>query len=196
MKLDCGPGSETGLADLGSKSDARASRAWSLGGPPIEPTSIPGLRSARSPASDRVDPANSGDLSAIVSEFTSAWEKSHSSLLGSYLDRLDPADSRGAVELIYLEFCLAEAAGQNPELSVYLSRYPRYAETLERLLGLHNACSPSLLGSAWSSLVPAIWNCPMPATRSARISCAANWGEAASRVSFWPSRSTSKTGCW
>jgi serine/threonine protein kinase/thioredoxin-like negative regulator of GroEL len=62
-----------------------------------------------------------------------------------YLERLDPGDQRGALELIYTEFCLAEAAGENPEVSGYLARFPEYAEALERLLGLHRACSPSLV---------------------------------------------------
>ena len=63
-----------------------------------------------------------------------------------YLKRLDPADSRGAVELIYREFCLAEAAGKRPEPTCYFARFPEHANALERLLGLHLACSPSLLG--------------------------------------------------
>jgi hypothetical protein len=107
---------------------------------------VSGSLTCRKGSSGRLQPSKSRESSSILWEFASAWEQGHSSLLGIYLDRLDPADSRGAVELIYTEYCLAEAAGRNPELSEYISRFPRYAETLERLLGLHDACSPSLLG--------------------------------------------------
>ena len=65
--------------------------------------------------------------------------------IDTYLRRLDPADIRGAVELVYQEFCLLEAKGQKPDISEYLRRFPRYTAELDRLLGLHEACSPSLL---------------------------------------------------
>ena len=80
-----------------------------------------------------------------MSEFTSAWEQGQAPSIGAYLDRLDPTDSRGAVELIYRDYCLAAAAGRKPDSTQYVCRFPRYAESLERLLGLHEACSPSLL---------------------------------------------------
>lgn len=38
-----------------------------------------------------------------------------------------------------------EAKGQKPDISEYLRRFPRYTAELDRLLGLHEACSPSLL---------------------------------------------------
>ncbi len=146
MKLNCEPASASGLPAFDSEGDVRASRAWSLCAPPSDPASVSGSQRSRAPRGERLTPPDARDSSAILSEFTSAWEHGHSSLLGSYLERLDPANSRGAVELIYREYCLAEAAGRGPELSEYISRFPRYAETLERLLGLHEACSPSLLG--------------------------------------------------
>ena len=65
--------------------------------------------------------------------------------MGAYLDRLDPNDSRGAVELIYRDYCLAAAAGRKPDSTQYVCRFPRYAGSLERLLGMHEACSPSAL---------------------------------------------------
>ena len=86
------------------------------------------------------------ELASVLDEFTEAWERGEAPPVERYLGRLDPADCRGAVELIYREFCLAEAAGRRPEPTQYLSRFPGHAEALERLLGLHGACSPSLLG--------------------------------------------------
>jgi serine/threonine protein kinase len=81
-----------------------------------------------------------------LAEFTAAWEQGETPSVEEYLDRLDPGDSRGAVELIYRDYCLAAAAGQHPDSSQYLKRFPRFAPALERVLGLHEACSPSLLG--------------------------------------------------
>ena len=75
-----------------------------------------------------------------------AWERGEESPVEGYLDRLDVSDSRGAVELIYREFCLAEAAGNRPDRSQYLRRFPQHKQALDRVLGLHEACSPSLLG--------------------------------------------------
>jgi serine/threonine protein kinase len=82
----------------------------------------------------------------ILDEFTAAWERGEESPVEEYLDRLDASDSRGAVELIYREFCLAEAAGRQPQRSQCLLRFPEHKEALDRVLGLHDACSPSLLG--------------------------------------------------
>ena len=47
----------------------------------------------------------------MLDEFTAAWERGQAPAVEDYLDRLDPADSQAAVELIYREFCLAEADG-------------------------------------------------------------------------------------
>ena len=66
-------------------------------------------------------------------------------LADGYLDWSDSCETQESIELIYREFCLLEAAGQKPDKSQYLCRFPRYAEALERLLGLHHACSPSFL---------------------------------------------------
>jgi serine/threonine protein kinase/tetratricopeptide (TPR) repeat protein len=82
----------------------------------------------------------------LLEEFTAAWEGGLAPRIEDFLARLNPADSRGAVELIYREFCLAEATGKQPERADYLARFPRHAAALDRLLGLHAACTPSLLG--------------------------------------------------
>ena len=68
---------------------------------------------------------------SVLDEFTLAWERGQAPAVEEYLERLDPADCRGAVELIYREFCLAEAAGTGPDPPRYLSRFPRHADALE-----------------------------------------------------------------
>jgi eukaryotic-like serine/threonine-protein kinase len=111
----------------------------------IKPNSSPVARRAPSMRCERPTLEDSGSPRSLLSEFTSAWERGLAHSVDTYLDRLDPADFRGAVELVYREFCLLEAAGRKPDVSQYLRRFPGYAEALERLLGLHDVCSPSLL---------------------------------------------------
>ena len=76
----------------------------------------------------------------------------------TYLERLDPADSRGAVELIYREFCLVEAAGQKPDIS---NTCAAFLGTLSAraIAGFHDACSPSLL-ERWVTPAPLNENLP------------------------------------
>ena len=69
-------------------------------------------------------------LPAVVHEFTEAWDRGESPAAEDYLGRLDPADVQGAVDLIYREYCLAEADGRTPDPASYVARFPRYAEAL------------------------------------------------------------------
>ncbi len=85
-------------------------------------------------------------LPTVVDAFTEAWERGASPIAEDYLGHLDPADSEGALELIYREYCLAESDGLGPDPSQYFARFPRYRESLERLLRMHGACPTSLLG--------------------------------------------------
>ena len=82
----------------------------------------------------------------VIDTFTEAWERGEAPVVEDYLHHLDPADSLGAVELIYREYCLAEADGRGPDPSSYLARFPQHREALERLLHLHGECPTSLLG--------------------------------------------------
>jgi eukaryotic-like serine/threonine-protein kinase len=124
----------------------RESRAWRPAAPPKTLTSSLMSWPSHSLAGEAIEPENRRQLPAILSELTSAWDRGQAPSVEAYLDRLEPTDARGAVELIYREYCLAVAAGRNPDTSQYLRRFPQYAEGLERVLGLHAACTPSLLG--------------------------------------------------
>ena len=64
---------------------------------------------------DTLTPGQPPEIASVLDEFTLAWERGEAPAVEEYLERLDPADCRGAVELIYREFCLAEAAGRRPE---------------------------------------------------------------------------------
>ena len=101
-----------------------------------------GLSAAGRPAAD----AWRSSLPSVVHEFTEAWDRGLAPAAEDYLRRLDPADFQGAVDLIYREYCLAESDGQAPDRASYVARFPRYGDALRRLLDVHGACSPSLLG--------------------------------------------------
>ena len=133
--------------DSDSSDHVGASRAWRLFAPPIAPISASMSWDSRSLPLDGFDPANSLRLSAVLSEFTSAWEQGQAPSIGAYLDRLDPADSRGAVELIYRDYCLAAAAGRKPDSTEYVCRFPRYAEALERVAGIARGLFAVIAGS-------------------------------------------------
>ncbi|MHB1556289.1 MAG: protein kinase domain-containing protein [Isosphaeraceae bacterium] len=86
------------------------------------------------------------ELPLVVHEYTAAWERGEAPEIERYLARLAPEDVQGAVDLIYRAYCLAEADGRAVDLESFVDRFPRYAEPLRRLLRLHGACSPSLIG--------------------------------------------------
>lgn len=86
------------------------------------------------------------ELPPVVHEFTAAWERGESPEIERYLARLDPEDVQGAVDLIYRAYCLAEADGRAVDPESFVARFSRYAEPLRRLLRLHGACSPSMIG--------------------------------------------------
>lgn len=99
------------------------------------------------------------DAANVLDEFTLAWEQGRDPVVEEYLDRLDPSDSRSAVELIYREFCLAEADGCQRDVSLFLDRFPHHKPALERLMRLHGECPPSLL-DRWMATAPALDTLP------------------------------------
>jgi eukaryotic-like serine/threonine-protein kinase len=100
-----------------------------------------------------VESAKVVNSSALLHEFKAAREGGRAVAVEDYLYRLDPADSRGAIELIYQDYCLAEARGSKPEVADYLARFPQHEAALERLILLHSACPPSLL-ARWIETTP------------------------------------------
>ncbi len=121
-----------------------ATRGWSHYAWRTEPGPYLATQHFFSSSYQQPERANFGTEHPASSEFTAAWERS-SSTLHTFLDGLDASDLRETVELIYREFCLLDTVGQKPDKTEYLRRFARYAEALERLLELHDACSPSFL---------------------------------------------------
>jgi eukaryotic-like serine/threonine-protein kinase len=132
-----GSNSTASVSALSPRGDLSSSRTWRIR-PTTHDMATTGSRSGT--------PASGPGSASVLDEFTAAWERGEAPAVQEYLDRLAPADSRAAVELIYWEFCLTEAAGDHPDPSAFLSRFPQHKEALDRLLQLHGECSPSLLG--------------------------------------------------
>jgi serine/threonine protein kinase/tetratricopeptide (TPR) repeat protein len=107
---------------------------------------VASLRSVGDPGAPRGPISTSKSRPAILDAFLSAWERGEAPRAEVFLERIDPKDTDTAVELIYRELCLLEGAGENPDPSDYLARFPQYRDALERLFRLHCECSASLLG--------------------------------------------------
>jgi serine/threonine protein kinase len=80
---------------------------------------------------------------AILTEFTSRWDRGETPSIAEFLTLLGPARNSDAAALIYHAFCLAEAAGQNPDPASYIKRFPVQGRSLERLFCLHQAFDTS-----------------------------------------------------
>ena len=140
-----GESSNTKDSEFAPRETVRATREWNDYALRREPGPYLATQRSCSSSDEQHERANVRTERSASSEFTAARERSSSTLFDTFLDWLDPSDSHGAVELIYREFCLLDAVGQKPDKSKYLRRFARYAGSLERLLGLHDACSPSFL---------------------------------------------------
>ncbi len=81
-------------------------------------------------------------LEAVLDDFTASWERGEGPKAERYLDRIRFEDS---AELIYHEYCLAEASELAPDAADYLRRFPHHADRLSRLFSLHGAFSGSTL---------------------------------------------------
>ena len=81
-------------------------------------------------------------LSEVIDRFTESWDRGEPVRAEDYLGLFAPTD---AAELIYHEYCLAEAADLNPDPSDYLRRFPDHSDALGRLFSLHGAFSISTI---------------------------------------------------
>jgi len=78
----------------------------------------------------------------VVEQFTESWDRGEPVRAEDYLGLFAPVD---AAELIYHEYCLAEAANLDPDPADYLRRFPDYSDALSRLFSLHGALSVSTI---------------------------------------------------
>ncbi len=97
-----------------------------------EPGPVPGPEAAPTLAT----------LEAVIEDFTRSWDRGERPRAERYLGLLPASDS---AELIYHEYCLAEAADLAPDPAEYLRRFPDQARSLGRLFALHGALSASTL---------------------------------------------------
>ena len=119
-------------------------RSWS--GPRPSATTDPRRRQRRP-----IDPhrrpepqirARTLTLDAVLDDFTESWERGDCPRAERFLGLLEAEDS---AQLIYHEFCLAEASDLAPDPADYLRRFPDQAGSLSRLFALHDAFSASTL---------------------------------------------------
>lgn len=119
---------------------------------PRPPAATDPRRGRRRPPAPSPRPVESSEATApptldvILDDFTESWERGDRPRAEAYLALLRPADS---AELIYHEFCLAEASDLGPDPAEYLGRFPEHAGPLGRLFALHGALPASLL-RAWA----------------------------------------------
>src|SRR5438876_1182241 len=69
------------------------------------------------------------------------WQRGAAAPLETYLKKYASLrqHAEGAVDLIYSEYLLREAAGETPLVDDYLLRFPEYADDLRTQIGLHRA---------------------------------------------------------
>jgi serine/threonine protein kinase/Flp pilus assembly protein TadD len=80
-------------------------------------------------------------LDSVIADFEAAWRSGSQPRAEGWLDRLDASRPSEATELIYHEFCLAEADGLAPRVDDYLERFPDRRDSLSRLFELHSLTS-------------------------------------------------------
>ncbi len=125
---------------------ARSGEGTALGSTPNDP-----LRTRSHSRSWTVERSESEALwsatpiDAILAEFTSHWERGEAPSITEYLSRLRPARASDAAALIYHSYCLAEAAGLDPDPTDFIERFPEHGRSLERLFSLHRAFDTSQL---------------------------------------------------
>ncbi len=83
-----------------------------------------------------------GLLEAVLDSFTTRWKNGEPVRAEDYTDQVPPS---ALAELIYHEYCLAEADCLDPDPGDYLRRFPDYSESLTRLFSLHDALSIATL---------------------------------------------------
>jgi serine/threonine protein kinase/tetratricopeptide (TPR) repeat protein len=92
------------------------------------------------------EPRSAG-LEAVLAELAAGWAEGANPTAESFAERVVADGSEAFIELIYHEFCLAEAAGHAPDPAAYLKRFPIYGKRLECFFGLHEALGNSVLDS-------------------------------------------------
>ena len=116
--------------------DPRRPRRRGPDGPGRRPEPEPG------PLLEPEPEARASTLDAVLDDFTESWDRGERPRAERYLGLLPVEDS---AELIYHEYCLAEASDLAPDPAEYLRRFPEQAGSLGRLFALHGAFSASTL---------------------------------------------------
>lgn len=86
-------------------------------------------------------------IGAIWEQLRLSWQQGQPLTAEQFLNDefLARCGTAGAVDIIYGEYALAEAAGAAPNESDYVRRFPQYAEPLRKQLSLHRAIQETSL---------------------------------------------------
>jgi serine/threonine protein kinase/tetratricopeptide (TPR) repeat protein len=84
-------------------------------------------------------PGLAAPIADLLAEFSSRWQLGETPSIEEYLVRLGPMPTSDAAVLIYRAYCLAEAAGLDPDPADFLQRFPAQGAALEQLFGLHRS---------------------------------------------------------
>ena len=124
-------------------SDRGRSRRW--GASPALPVSVSHL--SVGPARSAAAPLHpiAPSFESLLADFTALWERGKAVHVEDFLVGLDPPDPEQLVELIYREYCLADAAGLAPTPAAFLARFPAQQEGLGQLFGVDDALRSSQL---------------------------------------------------
>jgi serine/threonine protein kinase/Tfp pilus assembly protein PilF len=92
-----------------------------------------------------------------LAEFTSRWQRGEAPSIPEFLTRLGPSRVSDSAALIYHAYCLAQAAGLDPDPADYIARFPLEGGLLQRLFRLNRVLDALPLGcSADPALLPEV----------------------------------------
>jgi serine/threonine protein kinase len=75
----------------------------------------------------------------MLAEFTSRWERGEAPSVPEFLSRLGPSRASDAAALVYHAYCLAQAAGLDPDPADYRDRFPLPGALLDQFFSLTQA---------------------------------------------------------
>jgi hypothetical protein len=103
-------------------------------------------------------------LAVLRTDMSLRWEAGQRPDALWYIQAFPDLGEDTIVALIYEEYCLSEEAGDTPETSAFLERYPSFSSSLRRVLDIHQ-----LVGSGSTSALPLASTSVGPHDRPGRV---------------------------
>jgi len=113
-----------------------------------------------------VSTANSGTIRSTIdrclNEFDDLWDAGQNPRADCFRNRFDASNEPDFVELVYQEFCRAEADGLNPRPDEFLNHYAEFRPALEKLFAVHFGLVPDSQRPTPTEAEPATQDLPVP----------------------------------